>query len=281
MHLTNRRQDFRLLVSRTATALSILVLAMTPLVVGLEFWRWVVSANDLRIVASDYQIVIDAARRWLDGGSYFQPWQLAGAYQMEPGDVLYPPVTLWLFVPFALLPPILSAALWYAIPLGVTVGALRALRPSLTGWAVIGLLFWWPRTWGYILGGNPSMWVVAILAGAVAWGTPASLMLFKPSLFPFALFGIHRRQWWLGLAALVVGSLPLLPLTLDWLRVVGDGRNEMGPLFALPEITMELIPFVAWYTSTRRVRRRQPARGAGSAEPAIGEPAGPQPRPAR
>jgi hypothetical protein len=53
-----------------------------------------------RYVGDDYRIYMDATNRWLAGGSYFLSRQLAGPYQLEMGDVMYPPVALWLFAPF-------------------------------------------------------------------------------------------------------------------------------------------------------------------------------------
>ena len=61
----------------------------------------------------DFLLYRDAAARWLAGGPYFEPYQLAGPYPITAGDVLYPPVALWLFVPFTVLP----AVLWWAIPI--------------------------------------------------------------------------------------------------------------------------------------------------------------------
>jgi len=59
----------------------------------------------------DFSLYRDVAARWLAGGSYFEPHQLAGPYTIEVGDILYPPVGLWLFVPFAVLPGALAASL--------------------------------------------------------------------------------------------------------------------------------------------------------------------------
>mgnify|MGYP006173125319 CR=1 FL=1 len=58
----------------------------------------------------DFVLYRDVAARWLDGGPYFEPYQLVGPYEIRAGDVLYPPVGLWLFVPFAVLPAVASAA---------------------------------------------------------------------------------------------------------------------------------------------------------------------------
>ena len=55
-------------------------------------------------IGVDYLLYRDAAARWLAGGPFFEPYQLAGPYPISAGDILYPPVALWLFVPFTVLP---------------------------------------------------------------------------------------------------------------------------------------------------------------------------------
>ena len=79
-----------------------------------------------RYVGTDYQIYMDAARRWLDGGSYFLPRQLGGSYDIQSGDVLYPPVALWLFVPFTMLPPVV----WWITPVGITPSPCGTYGPQ-------------------------------------------------------------------------------------------------------------------------------------------------------
>ena len=46
----------------------------------------------------DYTLYMDATRRWLAGGSFFEPYQLAGPYPLQMGDVLYRADALPLFV---------------------------------------------------------------------------------------------------------------------------------------------------------------------------------------
>jgi hypothetical protein len=43
---------------------------------------------------SDREIYVGAAQRWLGGGPYFYPEQLAGRYELATGHVLYPPPAL-------------------------------------------------------------------------------------------------------------------------------------------------------------------------------------------
>src|SRR5450759_88660 len=56
----------------------------------------------LPIVGVDYRLYMDAARRWLDGGGFYLPFQVAGPYPVLLGDVMYPPNALFLFVPACL-----------------------------------------------------------------------------------------------------------------------------------------------------------------------------------
>lgn len=84
-------------------------------------------------IGVDFVLYRDVAARWLAGGPYFEPYQLAGAYDIRAGDVLYPPVGLVLFVPFAVLPAALAWPLWWAVPLGATAfrsGGCGLVRPS-------------------------------------------------------------------------------------------------------------------------------------------------------
>src|SRR5262249_12098765 len=71
-------------------------------------------------LAVDADLYREAAVRWSGGGPFYAARQLAGPYEITPGDILYPPVGLWLFVPFTFLPDALAMVLWWAIPLGVT-----------------------------------------------------------------------------------------------------------------------------------------------------------------
>ena len=151
----------------------------------------------------DFILYRDAAARWLAGGPYFEPYQLAGPYPITAGDVLYPPVALWLFVPFTVLP----AVLWWVIPVAVTAWAIWRLRPMPAWWPLIALCIAWPTTLLKTWTGNPVLWSVTAMALGVVFWWPSVFVLLKPSLFPFALFGANRRSWWLG-ARGVRGDVP-------------------------------------------------------------------------
>jgi len=194
----------------------------------------------------DFVLYRDVAARWLAGGPFFEPRQLAGPYEIVAGDVLYPPVGLWLFVPFVVLP----AILWWIVPLGVTSWAIRRLRPRPEAWPLIALCVAWPTTLLKTWTGNPVIWAMAAMALAAVYRWPAVFALLKPSLAPFALFGVNRRSWWLALGAFVLLCLPFGALWGDWLASVLNSRGG-GPLYSALEVPMLLLPLVAWAARTR------------------------------
>lgn len=200
----------------------------------------------------DYDLYRDVTTRWLGGGSFYEPYQLAGPYDIRAGDVLYPPVALWLFVPYALAVgaapwSLLAAVAWWVIPLGAVAVVVAALRPRPLVWPLIALCLANPTTLLKIWTGNPVIWSMAAMALAVV-GTSrfaAPFVLLKPSLAPFALFGIRRRSWWLGAVTLVALSVPFGSLWADWVGSVVNSRGG-GLLYSSLEAPMLLLPLAAW-----------------------------------
>lgn len=204
----------------------------------------------------DFQLYRDATHAWLGGGPFFEAYQLAGPYAIRAGDILYPPVAIWLFGPFSVVvdPPWLwlAALAWWAIPLGLTVWTVGRLRPRPWTWPLLALCLSNPTVILKVWTGNPVIWSMAALALAVA-GTSrvtAPFVLLKPSLAPFALFGLTRRSWWLGVAILVVLSLPFGSLWRDWLTALANSRGG-GVLYSSLEAPFLLLPLVAWLGRTR------------------------------
>ncbi len=93
------------------------------------------------------------------------------------------------------------------------------------------------------------MWVSAFLALGLCRGGWAALVLVKPSVFPFALVGAHRRSWWLMLAGLVALSLPFGSLWIDWITAVQN--SHFGLLYSLNDVLVMAIPIAAWLGRTR------------------------------
>ena len=202
----------------------------------------------------DYTLYMHATSHWLAGSSFYEAFQLAGPYVVTgPPDfpamavqpILYPPVALWLFVPFTVLP----AALWWLIPLAIVVWCLARLRPKPIVWPFLALCVAWPWTVVMIAVGNPIMWAVAAMSLGVVYVGPAVFVLLKPSLFPFALWGMRHRRWWLHLAAFGVLCVPFGAMWLDWLHAVRNAENT-GLLYSILQVPMLAIPILAWVART-------------------------------
>ena len=198
-------------------------------------------------VGGDLALYRDAAAGWLHGQPFYLPHQLAGPYQITDGDRLYPPPSLLLFVPFTVLP----WALWWVLPLGATGWMLWRLRPSVLIWPALALCVAWPDTLIKIAAGNPVMWSLGFLSLGVLYDWPAVLAALKLSLFPFALWGVWRRSWWI--AAVVVGavSLAFLPMWPDFIRALLNSRGG-GLLYSWQDAPMLLIPLLARAGSRER-----------------------------
>lgn len=207
----------------------------------------------------DMQLYLDATSRWLAGGPFYEPYQLAGPYAINHGDILYPPFAILLFAPFTILPTFL----WWAIPVAIVGWVLWSLRPSAVGWIAIFLCLAWPTLTVKFSTGNPVLWVIAAVALAVRFGWPGVLVLIKPTLAPFALVGIRKRSWWLALGGLVLVSLPFGAMWADWLTAVGNSR-EGGILYSMFEVPMLAMPIIADLTRTRPRVSRAPNAASGS-----------------
>ena len=197
-------------------------------------------------IGADYQLYMDATRTWLSGGSFYPAAQLQGPFTMDEQPILYPPYSLVLFVPFVALP----AALWWAIPIGLTVIGLWRRRPARWVWPLLiaGLL--WPNSIWLVLSGNPGMWVVAALAFGPRW--PTAFVLLKPSLAPFALLGIRDRGWWLAVGGLVIVSLAAISMWDDYLVSLRNFDSGRGLAYSFGDLPLVLVPVIAWATDRRR-----------------------------
>jgi hypothetical protein len=202
--------------------------------------------------AVDRDLYLGVARRWLDGGPYFERYQLAGQYEIRAGDVLYPPVALLLFVPFALT-GLVGTLTWFVVPLVGTAACVAWLRPRPIAWPILALCATNPTTLLKAWTGNPVIWAMLALAVATIgprWRWAAPLALVKPSLAPFALFGANRRSWWIGLAVLGALCLPFGGLWADWLTSIANSRGG-GLLYSALEAPILALPLVAWIGRTR------------------------------
>jgi hypothetical protein len=205
----------------------------------------------------DRSLYMGATARWLAGGPFYLPYQLAGPYPVLAGDILYPPVALWLFVPLRLLP----AVFWWAIPLGLTGWAVWRLRPSFLVWPLLALCVAWPPTVVKIGTGNPVIWAMAAMALGVVTAGPAVFALIKPSLFPFALWGANRRRWWGFLVVFIGLSVPFGAMWADWLTALANSRGG-GLLYSIQEAPMLALPVIAWLGRGAQVREAVSLRAA-------------------
>lgn len=225
---------------RMRTFLAIVAIAIVLFPIA-DFLNAAAKPNFNGYGAIDFDLYLNATRRWLAGGSFYEPYQLAGPYPIRMGDVLYPPNVLLLLIPFTVLP----AMLWWAIPLGITAWAVWKLQPAPVSWPFIAFCLFWPPFVARTVAGNPIMWALAFLALGCLYKWPAALVLIKPSLFPFALIGIRSRSWWIALAAGVLISLPFAGMWIDWMVVLVNS-TEGGLLYSLQDLPILLLPIIAW-----------------------------------
>jgi hypothetical protein len=212
---------------------------------------------------NDYLFFVGVAQRWVVTGDFYGVEQLAGPYVAASGvSVLYPPIALYLFVPFTVLPEFL----WWAIPLVIVAWHIVTARPTWWAWPVIALLLFAPRSQSIIIWGNTGMWVMAFVAIGLrfAWASP--LVLLKPTLAPFALIGIRRRSWWVGLAVLLAASLLLLPHWFDYITAMRNNVGAWPPgfLYSLPDCLLVAVPIVAWIARQERQSEVDAARVASA-----------------
>ncbi len=218
----------------TALAGGLVVVAIVNLVQGgLSEWGREFALRDL----DGY---LDGARRFLATGSPYDPLAVAGAWQLGPHSFIHPPTALPLFLPFLVLP----AFLWWVIPIGVTVYAVRRLSPAPWSWPIMALGLVWIRSTGSLLAGNTDMWAMAFVAAAAVWGWPAALLAVKPTFAPFAVLATGRRSFWLAAVAIAAVSLAMAGLWFEYAAVI---RNSgLSAAYSLLNLPLVAIPAVAW-----------------------------------
>jgi hypothetical protein len=207
---------------------------------------------------------VDATRRWVETGSPYLASEVAHRFDFQPLTFLHPPVALWLFLPFTLLP----AIAWWAIPLGVVAWSAWSWRPAPWAWPLLALAVSSPRFHGVLIVGNSDLWVWAAVALGLRHGWPALLVAVKPSLAFLALAGIGHRAWWYGIPVAVLVCVPFGALWVDWIRVVLNSPGDLT--YSLANLPWLLAPVAAYTARSHRERaatvleRRGDARaGAG------------------
>lgn len=218
--------------------------ALFVVVYGVTLYRWSI-AGFLGWDAGHY---FDAARRFVETGTPYLASEVAGPFVYGDLTFLHPPVSLWLFVPFAYLPFVV----WWVVPLAGTAWLLRDAR-----WKpLIIAVLCWPTLPIALANGNTDWWVLMFALAGIRYGWPALCILVKASLFPLMAFGIWRRSWWYGLPVLVVACIPFGSLWLDWVAVVQNSPGDLTYSLAAA-IPLTLIPLL-WWAPRAWERSREP-----------------------
>jgi hypothetical protein len=237
-----------------ATGLSIgfLVVAAAELWWGISLYHW----GDTPGI--DLDIYLDASRRVLGGAPWHLAPEVAGPFEVQMGDVLYPITSIVLFAPWLVLPRVL----WWALPIVLTVAMVIAWRPRPWSWPLMAMCIAWPMTLARTITGNPSLWMMAFLAVGLSFGWATALIALKPPLLPFALLGARSRAWWLVVGLLAGVSIVFFNDLIQYPTVIANARNGLGMLYSVIDVPMILIPGVAWFAATREIRlpARRPRR---------------------
>jgi hypothetical protein len=208
--------------------------------------RAALSDIGISIIALDIGHYLDGTRRWLETGSPYLPNEVAAPFDFAPLTFLHPPVALYLFLPFLVLP----LQLWWIIPIAVVVAIIVAWRPAPWSWPVMMAALVFSRFHVPLIVGNTDLWVWAGVAAGLRFGWPALLVVVKPSLLPLAAVGIRQRSWWIAAAVVALACLPFGALWFDWIAVV---RNSPAPVtYSVLNLPWLLIPVVAWLARAKQ-----------------------------
>jgi hypothetical protein len=117
---------------------------------------------------------------------------LDGPYLLEHGDVLYPPVTAWFFMPWLVLP----GWTFSAMPLAIIAWFVRAARPAAWTWPIMAFCLVFPITLVYVAYANPTLWIAAFVALGLRFGWPGcSSAQARWRRLPDR---DRSRGWWIG-----------------------------------------------------------------------------------
>jgi hypothetical protein len=187
----------------------------------------------------DFRLYVEHATRWMAGEGFYLPVQLAGPYVIEEVQgSAYPPVLLYLLVPFVVGVP---WVVWWLVPLAVIGAAVVKARPSPWQCVALALILVYPRTWTIVVLGNPAMWALAALAAGMVWKWPAVGVLLKVTFAPLALVGANDRRWWAALGVAALLALPFGTMWLDYLTAVMNAETSRGLEYTLGEWPVALL----------------------------------------
>jgi hypothetical protein len=225
--------------------------------------------NDLPLW--DFLSVYSATRTWIQGGDPYdlprvvETWRATGVYtdrDVSYWATVYPPNSLVMMAPLAMMPPVMAMLVWLAIML-VLIGLQFAALAQLVGteklggkWLILvgAALFSAPFQFG-ILSGQLSMPAISLVAitfwcvarqrhllGGILLGIACAI---KPQVAgPFVIYYLITRRWKLSIAAMITGGAVLaialvamqlthIPWLAGWTRSIQDtGRigdvNDYG-----------------------------------------------------
>jgi hypothetical protein len=214
-------------------------------VVGLAQFAFGMMGPGQHIVGLDIGHYLEATRRWMETGSPYIPAEVAGPFLIAPDTFLHPPIAVYLFAPFLVLPLVL----WWAIPIGIVAWSILDWRPADWTWPVIAALLALSRFMIPLIVGNTDLWAWAAIAAGLRWGWPAVLAAIKPSLIFFALIGVRRRSWWIAALSLLIACLPFGGQWADWISVLRNAPKDLS--YSIPNVPWLAVPILAWLARAR------------------------------
>jgi hypothetical protein len=226
----------------------LVVLTVVPLAFLAADWVRILGhpSGLMAIVGIDYQLYVDAALRFLNGGDFYYSWQYVAPYGQESLPILYPPEALALLIPFTVIP----AVVWWLIPISVTTALIVSFRPRLGAYPALALCLWWPETIVHIVTGNPVVWVTMFVALGTRYRWPSALgAVLKPTLAPFALIDARDRRWWF------VAGLALLPfcwLLPSYVSVLTKFKPTFGLAYSFVDVPLVLMPIISYVARQAR-----------------------------
>ena len=202
----------------------------------------------------DYRIYMDRAADFMAGRGFYcrASWQGHTSSRMATLSILPRRAALRAV-------PVPASLLYWVIPLAITAAVVVWHRPAIWAWPIIAAIPVLERDLMSDIHQRQSRYLdLAALSLATIWPAVAPLTALKWGLTPFALFGIWRREWWVG-AGLALAICPAFaPMWPDYIRVVQDARGNSLD-YILNEYPMMLIPLVAWGARTRHRRAHLPS----------------------
>jgi hypothetical protein len=220
------------------TLAALIACAIAVAVVSLRVWTHLNVPGDPHTAQFALQDFRDAvyypARAFLDGVNPYDQPRMAAAYPVADGLGLYPPLTLLLHAPLALLPYRAAEAVYYGAQVALTI---------VLGWAAL-----------LLCGVRPTAARVAGLGAVLVASRPGHWNLFNGQLtlqvlLPtlVALWYLHERPIVAACALAVAVLKPTYGLPLAALLLVRDGWRPvlLGGILALALTTLATVRLIA------------------------------------